>query len=316
MPRPKPLRFPRSLEARLARARRDYERRHPERERQRIIDEAKRLRPHPFLVLAAAAGDKGERPLSASAAHHNPSVQVIELDTKGQPTGGPVLAVKAGKQYQLRCLVTNLGQVPALMGIAEFFVADRHQLAVSAADPSVPLPAFGYAGFTAPQGKTVAVACNKVWKPSQDQVADAGVLAQVYDPTADFLQKRFDPARDRHVGRFDVGGASDFVGKWMGTYEGPVGKEPEIRVEVKQQGETLIADIVFDSTVVPPQKATGKQQGQQAVLTSGPLLPNFPQSKGKWTLSFVNPATVLLKHEITDKDGSKITGQANLSRVL
>ena len=316
MPRPKPLRFPRSLEARLTRARREYERRVPERERRRIIAEAKRLRPHPFLLLAAAAGDQGNRPLPAGVAHHNPSVQVLELDAKGQPTGGPVLAVKAGKQYQLRCLVTNLGQVPALMGIAEFFVAKRPQLEASAADPNVPLPAFGYAGFTAPQGKTVAVACRKAWKPSQDQVVEAGVLAQVYDPTGDFLQKRFDPAHDRHVGRFDVGGAPDFVSKWAGTYSGPVGKEPEIRVEVKQQGQTLTADIVFDSTVVPVQKASGKLQGQQAVLTSGALLPNFPQSKGKWTLSFVDPSTVLLKHEITDKDGSKITGQANLTRVL
>lgn len=299
-----------ALERRLAQARREFNARHPERER--VIVRANRNRPHPFLVLAAAGGDQGERPIPPSSGLHNASLEVFELTGGGKPTGNPVGAVKVGKSYQIRCRVVNLGSAPVLVGIAEFFVATPAQLDAAAVQPETPLPALGYGGFSLPRGKTAVVICRNPWSPTQEQSVKASVLAQVYDPTGDFVVRRFDALQDRHVGRLDLGGAPEFEGTWRGAYFGPIGKEPEIEVMLLQTGTGVTADIAFSNGVKV--KASGQVKGQQAILESGPLA-GFPQSTGTWSFSLLTPSALRLKHEIVPKAGAKLSGNADLGRI-
>jgi hypothetical protein len=301
-----------ALARRLIRAKAAFDARHPDRER--AIAAAKHNRPHPFLVLAAAPGDLGHRPIGAASGLHSASVELVELDAAGAPAGDPVAFVSAGKAYRVRCAVTNRGEAPALVGLAEFYAATPAAFDAAALDPGATLPPLGYGGFSVPAGRTVRIACPNPWLPTPEQSQEASVLVQVYDPTGDFIRRRFDALNDRRVARLDLSAAPDFTGIWRGPYTGPVGKDSEVQVTLHQTGEAVTAEISFNSG--SEAHAQGQLQGQEAVLAGGAVLPASPQSTNTWRFRFLTPSTLRLEHVLIEQDGTEMPGKADLPRVL
>jgi hypothetical protein len=167
----------------------------------------------PYLVLQAAPGDQGARPLANDQqVFYNESVQILDS------VGNSVTIPEKGKSYTLACRVTNLGNLGAFGGIAEFHVAPPATVDVLASTSKPLLAVRGYEGFTAKPGDTVTVTSRRVWTPATDQEAMSTIVVHAHDPFNDLIKMRFDARNDRHVARRDT--IPDFRGVWKGVLTG------------------------------------------------------------------------------------------------
>jgi hypothetical protein len=206
---------------------------------------------NPYLVLQAAPGDQGARPLAndpnAQQVLYNESVQI--LDAAGNGVTAPV----AGASYTLTCRVTNLGNLGAFGGIAEFYIAAPATFDSLALMPKPVLAASGYEGFTAKPGETVTVKSRRVWKPVTVQEAMSTIVVHAHDPFNDRIQKRFDARHDRHVGRRDT--IPDFAGLWKGVLTGQAATPGtwNVWLDIKQVVyQNLSISIYFAQAPTPP----------------------------------------------------------------
>jgi hypothetical protein len=222
----------------------------------------------PYIVLRAAAGDQGARPLlDDQQVHYNESVQILDS------AGNSVTVPESGKSYRLTCRVTNLGNLGAFGGIAEFYIAAPATID-SLASMSKPVSAAsGYEGFTAGPGETVTVVSRRVWTPATDQEAMSTIVVHAHDPFNDLIQKRFDARNDRHVGRRDT--IPDFRGIWNGVLNGQhvtLGTW-NVRLEITQAYEILTISIYFAQGSLPatPQATVSAvvDKGKVSFATAG-----------------------------------------------
>jgi hypothetical protein len=200
----------------------------------------------PFLVLKAATGDNGARPLmNDQEAFYNENVQILDV------FGGKVTVLEKGKSYTLTCQVTNLGNLGAFGGIAEFYIAHPAVVDGLASMPKPILAARGYEGFTVNPGQTVTVTARRVWTPATDQEAISTIVVHAHDTFTDPVTRRFDARNDRHVGRRDT--IPDFRGVWNGTvtaHGGAVGTW-NLRLEITQAYDNVTVAIYLWQNTTP-----------------------------------------------------------------
>lgn len=203
----------------------------------------------PYLVLQATAADHGARPLpNDQQVHYNDSVQILD------PAGNSVTVPVAGTSYKLACRITNLGNLGAFGGIAEFYVVAPPATVDALASTSKPvLAAAGYEGFTAKPGDTVTVTSRNAWTPHTDLAATTStIVVHAYDPFNDAIKMRFDARNDRHVGRRDT--IPDFGGLWKGVLTGH-SLTPgtwNVLLDIKQVYQNLTISISIAEVPLPP----------------------------------------------------------------
>jgi hypothetical protein len=156
----------------------------------------------PFLVIPAAAGDSGARPIPVDAATSNMSIVAGIAQDSG--------TTWSQWQIQLSCTVTNRGAAVCAAGLAEFYIGPQfsvwnpgHEL-LTPAQVGANAQLVGRNSFRAPPGGTVTVVCPNLWQPGSPDAAQQGVLVQVYDALGDHLTTPYDAVSDRHVARFDA----------------------------------------------------------------------------------------------------------------
>jgi hypothetical protein len=278
----------------------------------------------PYLVVAAAPGDDGARPLPSQLALHNASVQI--LDSAGTPVTSPV----AGTTYTLRCTVINLGATAAYGGLANFYVAQPSDFDAAARTPRALMKVLGYTGFVVLPSRSATITCPRSWTPSTDLEAISSVLAHVYDPFFDPLIRSFDARNDRHVGRQDT--IPDFSGVWEGrtAFVNNPGISSLIRLVITQSGLTVnmaaymqvsdlpgpldpgtvivtprpdvIGSIGIPSPIThyltpnPQETATGIIVGGQVQLSDTEILTGVPFTENQWTLMLSDPDTLHFEH--------------------
>jgi hypothetical protein len=198
----------------------------------------------PYLVVQAAAGDQGVRPLlNDQQVLYSQSVQILD-------GGNSVTVPQKNKSYTLACQVTNLGNLGAFGGIAEFYVAAPATVDTLASTPKPLLKASGYEGFTAKPGETVTVTSRNPWKPLTDQEAMSTIVVHAHDPFNDLIKLRFDARRDRHVGRRDI---PDFGGTWNGILTGRAVTPGtwNVRLDITQAVQNLTIAIYIAQGALP-----------------------------------------------------------------
>jgi hypothetical protein len=154
-------------------------------------------------VVPSAEGDTGARPIPATQATTNASIQANLTQI-----------VSGTDQWlmQLSCTVANLGAAVCAVGVAEFYVGDQFSIwnaghaSLTPAQVKANASLVGRAIFRAPAGGSVTVMCPNMWTPvvaADPTQAQKGILVQVYDALTDLLIAPFDALDDRHVGRND-----------------------------------------------------------------------------------------------------------------
>jgi hypothetical protein len=200
---------------------------------------------NPYLVLQVAPGDQGARPVANDQqALYNESVQI--LDSAQNSVTVPV----KNNPYTLACRVTNLGNLGAFGGIAEFYVAPLATVDALASMSKPLLAAMGYEGFTAKPGETVTVKSRSVWTPTTDEEATRTIVVHAHDPFNDLIGKRFDARHDRHVGRRDI---PDFGGTWNGVLTGRAVTPGtwNVRLDITQAAQSLTIAIYIAQGALP-----------------------------------------------------------------
>lgn len=162
----------------------------------------------PYLVVPTTEGDMGVRPLPASQALYNSSVEIV--DSGGSIVTNPV----PGTEYTLRCRAINLGAAGAYGGMAEFYIGTVADFDAHASAAGSIMPIFALTGFTAAPGATVTITCPKRWTPQDAAEAESSIVVAVYDAFVDPVTQPFNAAEDRHIGRHDP--VPDFSGTWNG----------------------------------------------------------------------------------------------------
>lgn len=279
----------------------------------------------PYLVVAAAPGDDGARPLPSQLALHNGSIQI--LDSAGTLVASPV----AGITYTLRCTVINLGTTAAYGGLANFYVAPSADLDAAVRTPNPLMKALGYTGFVVQPSSSAIITCPKSWTPSTGLEATSSVLAHVYDPFFDPLIRPFDARNDRHVGRQDT--ILDFSGVWEGreAFVNNPTLSNLIRLVITQSGLTVnmaaymqvssLPGPLHPGTVVTPGTIVIGPIGASSPITSGlpanpqetgsgiiadsqvqfsitEILTGVPFTENQWTLTLPDPDTLHFEHHV------------------
>jgi hypothetical protein len=163
----------------------------------------------PFLYVPAMPGDMGVfRPLPNHQELFSQGIQLIDTSS-----GMPVLQVKKGGTYRLRCEVINRGSTGAYAGLCNFYIVPKTAIDAAVLGGTT-LPIFALTGFMLMPNSAKAVDCPKLWSPITDDEAQYSVLAQVFDPFGDNIVQRYNAQVDRHVGRRDH--IPDFSGIWDG----------------------------------------------------------------------------------------------------
>ncbi|HLY82632.1 MAG TPA: hypothetical protein VKQ71_06590 [Acidimicrobiales bacterium] len=158
--------------------------------------------PTPFLVIPWTPADQGARPIPVDLAVTNQSVQA-NVANAATATGWKDFEI------QLSCTVANLGAVASPAAVAEFYVGADISIWNSAHEQLTPSQVkaatqlVGRASFSVSAGTTTTVSCPVFWKPGKSDVAQKGVLVQVFDLFSDPWTAPFDAVNDRHVARND-----------------------------------------------------------------------------------------------------------------
>jgi len=142
-----------------------------------------------WLLIRAAAGDVGARPLPGGAVfYESPDVWVESSLGINQPV--------PGEPNQVFARVTNLGWQYATGVHVRFWWANP-----SLAITETTAHAIGFGHANIPSGWSVVVACPTPWIPVEENGGHECLFAEAYIPAFDPVTAPMDPVDDRHVGQ-------------------------------------------------------------------------------------------------------------------
>ena len=252
----------------------------------------------PYLVLAAALGDVGARPLPGAEALRSASIEIVDA-TSGAPVAMPV----KGGSYKLRAHITNLGATASYAGLADFYVAPT-QVFDAAAHGGPPPVAQGRTGFSVGSQAMVTVVSPHVWAPDDDARAAASIVVHAYDFMLDPLGQPFDARGNRHVARRDD--VSDFGGTWNGSVSDGT-RTIRMKIVIQQLWPNVTcAFFTQKGGVIPPTpQATGSGTvaGTTAGVATTELNGGDPWATNQNTLTLSDPDTLQVQQTRTFADG-------------
>jgi len=139
----------------------------------------------PFLVLRRGPDDAGARPATGGADTY--AFRFEDVDVPGVACTTP----QPGRRYRFRTTVTNLGTVPASLGMVEIYGGGSWQYPGG-------MRLFAMAPFACPALASVEVVVVAVVPDAVLAVANQ-LVVQAFDLMQDPVARPLDPVNDRHV---------------------------------------------------------------------------------------------------------------------